>query len=192
MAHDQDRALVVHEEVLEPDHALEVEVVRRLVEQDDVRLAEERLSQQDLDLEAGVHVAHQRAVELRVHAEALEYAARVALGLPAAQLRELLLELAGADAVLVREVGLLIDGVLLLAALVEAHVAHDDRLEHRVVVVHVLVLLEHGHAGLGVHVDVAAGGVYLAREYLEEGGLARAVGADDAVAVAGRELQVHV
>ena len=58
VAHDQDRALVVHEEVLEPDHALEVEVVRRLVEQDDVRLAEERLSQQDLDLEAGVHVAH--------------------------------------------------------------------------------------------------------------------------------------
>ena len=192
VADHEDGTLVVHEEVLEPDDALEVEVVRGLVEQDDVRLAEERLGEQDLDLEPRVHVCHERVVEGGVHAEALEYLAGVGLGLPAAELCELLLELGGADAVLVREVCLFVDGILLLAALIEPHVAHDDSVEHGVGVVHALVLLEHGHAGLRVHIDVSAGGVYLAGEYLEEGGFARAVRADDAVAVACGELQVNV
>ena len=172
VADHEHGALVVHEEVLEPDDALEVEVVRGLVEQDDVRLAEERLGQQHLDLEARVHVGHERVVEGGVHAEALEYLARVRLGLPAAELRELLLELRGADAVLVREVGLFVDGVLLLAALVQARVPHYDGVEHSVGVVHALILLKYGHAGLGVHIDVPARGVDLAREYFEEGGLA--------------------
>ena len=71
MAHNQYSALVVHEEVLEPDYALQIEVVRRLVEEHDVRLAEERLREQDLDLEPAVKIAHQGVVELRVHAEAI-------------------------------------------------------------------------------------------------------------------------
>ena len=99
MAHDEDGALVVHEEVLEPYDAREVEVVRGLVEQDDVRLPEEGLGEQHLDLEPAVELRHGRIVELRADAEAAEYPAGVALGLPAAELGEFLLELARAQAV---------------------------------------------------------------------------------------------
>ena len=78
---------------------------------DDLPVAQtdHHLGQQHLDLEARVHVGHERVVEGGVHAEALEYLARVRLGLPAAELRELLLQLRGADAVLVREVGLFVE-----------------------------------------------------------------------------------
>ena len=154
-------------------------------------MAEEGLGQQDLHLEAGVHVPHKLSVQAHVHAEALEDAARVALGLPAAELGKFLLQLGGADAVLVIEVGLFIERVLLPAAGIEAGVAHDDGVEHRVIVIEALVLLEDRHALLRVERDAAAGGLKLPGEDLDEGGLARAVCADDAVAVAGGELQVH-
>ena len=52
VAHDDDKAvvLVVQDEIFQPVDGLNVEVVRRLVKQDNVRLTEQGLCQQDLDL----------------------------------------------------------------------------------------------------------------------------------------------
>ena len=191
MAHDKHRALIIHEEVLEPDDACKVEVVGRLVEQDNIRVAEERLREQHLDLEARVYLAHEALVQRGVNAQPLKDAPGVALGLPAAELGELLLKLRGAYAVLIGEIRLIVYRVLLLAAVVEPLVAHDDGVEHGVVVVQALVLLEHRHALLCVERDAAARRFELTGEYLYKGRLTRAVRADDAVAVAGGELQVY-
>ena len=96
------------------------------------------------------------------------------------------------DAVLLRHLLLLVEGVLLLADVIQALVAHDDRVHHVVGVVGVLILLEHRHAGLGQDGHLAGGGLQLAGEDFQEGGFTRAVGADDAVAVALGELEIHV
>ena len=77
MRNDEHRALIVHEEVLEPHDACKVEVVRRLVEQDDIGRAEQRLSKQDLYLKAGIYIAHHRLVEVGRNSEPLKNAARV-------------------------------------------------------------------------------------------------------------------
>ena len=192
MAHHQHRAVVVHEEVLQPDHAGQVQVVGGLVQQDDVRLAEQGLGQQHLDLLPGVHGGHHGLMKLHGDAEALQQLRRVALRLPAAQLGVLLLQLRRPQPVLVVEVRLFVDGVLLLADVVERHVAHDDGLQNGVLVVHGLVLLQHAHTGLGVDVDRALGGFDLPGDDFQKRGFARAVGADDAVAVAAGELQVRL
>ena len=192
MRHDEHRAVVIHQEILQPDDARKVEIVRRLVEQDDVRVAEERLRQQDFHLEARIHVGHHGLVILRRYAEALQDAGRIRLRLPAAEIGKLLLELGGTDAVLVRHLVLGVDGVLLLAAVVQALVAHDDRVHDGIGIVHRLILLEDGHSGLGVNIDAAGARLELAGEDLQERGLAGAVGADDTVAVAGGKLQVHL
>ena len=191
MAHHQYRALIVHQEILQPHHRGQVQVVGGLVQQNHVRVAEQGLGQQHLHLQPGVDLAHQTLMEIHVHPQPLEDAARVALGLPAAQLREFLLQLCGPDAVLIGEVLLVIDGVLLLAAVVEPLVAHDHRVQHRVIIVQALVLLQHRHPLFGRQGHAAGGGLQLAGENFDKGGLARSVGADDAVAVAGGELQVH-
>ena len=191
MAHDEHRALIVHEEVLEPDDARKVEVVRRLVEQDNIRVAEERLREQHLDLEARVYLAHKALVQRGVDAQPLKDAPGVALGLPAAELGELLLKLRSADAVFIRKIRFIVYCVLLLAAVIEPLVAHDDGVKHGVIVVQALVLLEYRHTLLCVERDAAARRFELAGEDLYKGGLARAVRADNAVAVAGGELQVY-
>ena len=192
MRHDEHRAVVIHQEILQPDDTRKVEVVRRLVEQDDVRVAEERLRQQDFDLQARIHVGHHGLVMLRRDAEALQDAGRIRLRLPAAEIGKLLLQLGGANAVLIRHLVLGIDGVLLLAAVVQALVTHDDRVHDGIGIVHGLILLEDGHSGLGVDIDVAGARLELTGEDLQERGFAGAVGADDAIAVAGGKLQVHL
>ena len=192
VADHNHRALKVQQEVLQPVHRVDVQVVGGLVQQQDVRIAEQGLGQQHLHLQPGVQGGHVVGMELGAHAQALEDAAGVALGLPAAQLGVLLLQLAGADAVGLGHLLLGIEGLLLLADVVEALVAHDDGVHDVVGVVGVLILLEHRHAGLGQDGDLAGGGLQLAGEDFQEGGFTRAVGADDAVADALGELEIHV
>ncbi len=87
--------------------ALNVEVVRRLVEQDNVRLSEQRLCEQDLDLEARVGVwPSGSSLEASTGTpRPCRSFAGVGLGLPAVQLCELRLELGGAHAVLSEKSG---------------------------------------------------------------------------------------
>ena len=192
MADDDDRIGELQQEVLQPAHGLDVEVVGRLVQQQDVWIAEERLRQQDLDLLAAVHLAHELVLHVKADAQAGEDHLGVALGVPSVQLRELALQHAGALAVRIGKVLLRVELVLFLHDLIQALVAHDDRLEHLVLVKLKVILLEHGHALARRDDDLAGGGLQIAGEHLEEGGLARTVGADDAVAVAGCELDVDV
>ena len=192
MRHDEHGAVVIHQKILQPDDARKVEVVRRLIEQDDVRVAEERLRKQNLHLQARIHVGHHGLMKLRRDAQSLQDARGVRLRLPAAEIRKFLLKLGSADAVLVRHLVLGVDGVLLLAAVIQALVAHDDRVHDGVGVIHRLILLEHRHSRLGIDMHTAGAWLELTGEDLQECGFSGAVCADDAVAIAGGELQVYL
>jgi hypothetical protein len=63
---------VVQNEILQPVDGLDIEVVGRLVEHDDVGFAEQRLRQQDLDLGAAVGIGHEIVVLLDGNAQPLQ------------------------------------------------------------------------------------------------------------------------
>ena len=117
---------------------------------------------------------------------------RLALRLPAAELGKLALELRRPDAVLFGELGVRVERVLFVHHFDEALVPQHDRAQHRLEIVLVLILRKDGHALVLAQSHFALVGLDLAREHLQKGGLARAVGADDAVAVAAREFEVDV
>ncbi len=89
VADGNDHAREIQQEVLQPVDGLNVQVVRRLVQHDDVRIAEQSLGQQHLHLQTGIGVRHLVIVQLRADAKALQKPGRVGLGLPAPQLGEL-------------------------------------------------------------------------------------------------------
>ena len=194
VAHDDDKAvvLVVQDEIFQPVDGLNVEVVRRLVEEDNVRLTEQGLCQQDLDLDTAVGVGHTVVVQLHGHTEALQNAAGIGLGLPAVQLCELRLQLRSQQAVLIGKIRLGIQSVLLFHDIIQALVAHNDRVEDGIGIVTELVLLQDGHAQARLDGDRALRGVQLAREQLQECGLARTVCADHTIAIAGGKLQIDM
>ncbi len=71
-------------------------------------------------------------------------------------------------------------------------VAHNDGVQNGIFVVSVLILLQNRDTLGGVHGDGTGGGIQFPGEQTQEGGLARAVCANDAIAVAGQELKIHV
>ncbi len=192
VADHDDHALVVGEELLQPHHRRDVEVVGRLVEQQHVGLGEQRLGEQHAHLQRAVDVPQVLVVDLGRHAEVGEDLGGVALLRVAVELLELLLELAQARAVGVREVGLGGERGHLGLQLPDHRVAHHHHVEHAHVVAARDVLLEPAHALAGLEEDLPGGLLQLAGEDLEEGRLAGAVRADQAIAVAGGELQADV
>ena len=131
-------------------------------------------------------------MQLHGDAKTLQKARSVGLCLPAIELCKLGFQLAGAHAVVLGEVVLFIEGVLFLHNIVQVLVAHDDSIENRIGVVLVLVLLQNGKARAGLEKHLAGGRFQLAGENFQKRRLARAVRADDAVAVAGGKLQVDL
>ncbi len=192
MAHHDHQRLETDEVVLEPVHGVHVEVVGGLVEQQDVGLAEERLGQQRAHLLAAGELLHALVVQRLVDAQAGEQRADLGLRLVAVEIGEGRLELGGAVAVGFGEVGLGVDRLARLEHLEQLGVALHHGVDGRALIVGELVLLQRRQAQPGGDVHVAVRGLEIAAEHLEQRRLAGAVGADQAVAMAGQELDVDV
>ena len=192
---DEDGAVVGREELLEPQHALEIEVVGRLVEQQQVGMAQEELGEGDahlpsagelrgglVELGHGESEAAQDGAGARfqlIAAEALEALAGVAVAVEQRVARRLVL-LDG-------------DGMLELAE----HVSRfpdlvrgiDDFLERALALGDAGFLLEIADGRVAREAHRALVGGLLAHEDLQQRGLPRAVGTDERPAFTRVELQ---
>ena len=160
-------------------------MVRRLVEQQRLRMAEQRLREQHADLLSALQLGHLAVVQLVGNIEALKQNRGVALGRVAVLFADDALELAEAHAGFVRHLGFRVQLVALGKRLPQPLIAHDDRVDHAKAVERVLILAQ--HAQLGGPDDGALLGIELAGQQLHEGRLAGAVGAGQAVAPARRK-----
>ena len=192
MADDDDRVVKVQQEVFQPAHGLNVQIVGRLVQQQDIRAAKERLSKQDLDLLAAVEFLHQGMLPIQADTKTGQDHLRIAFSVPAVQFGKLTLQNAGALTVLVGKVFLAVELVLLLHDLIQALMTHDNRRQDFIFIKLKVVLLQNGHTFAGRDHDVARGRLQFAGEHLEESRLAGTVGANNAVAVACGKLDVDI
>jgi hypothetical protein len=178
--------------VLQPADAVDVEVVGRLVQQQDVRVAEERLREEHPQLPARRHPAHRAVVLLLGDAEAEEQLRRSRFGGVAAVLRVLRLQLRRFYVVVLRRALVRVDRVALLHRAPHLRVAHQHHVEDALGFIGELVLAEPAEALVRVDRDRARARLELAGEDLHERGFPAAVRADQAVAVAAAELDVDV
>ena len=194
MCDGKHRALVVVQEVLEPQDRLSVQVVRGLVEQQQVGSLEQQLAQ-----------GHAAALAAREHVDrhvgigqlqGVHGLAELGIDIPAVGGVDLVLELAhlGHEGVHVA-----IRVAHLLADLIEAidlgdHVAkcHAHVLDDGLVVVERRLLLQDAHGVAGGEPGITVGDLLDAGHDLEQGRLAHAVGTHDADLGTGVEAQGHV
>ena len=192
MTYHKHCILKFREVIFEPSHGVEVKVVGRLVEQQVVGVAEQSLCQKHAHLLVTGKVAHKHIVAVLLDAQTAQQSRGVALGVPPFQLGEFLLQLRGADAVGVGEIGLGIQLVFLFHYIPEHGVALEHGVEHGAVVEFEVILLKHAHTLARAHRHCAVGRRQLVRKNPHQRGLAGTVGTDYAVAVARREFQVYV
>ena len=186
------------EERLEPDDRLDVEVVRRLVHQQDVGFAEQHARHGDAHLPAARQRADVAVDPLVVEPEAMENLARAALERVAAEMVVLLLHLAEALENPVHLVGApgIFERLLQLLELVmqvaDAPAAGDRLVEHRAARHLLDVLAEVADGELLRHRHVAFVRLLFARDHAEERRLARPVRSDEPDLLAGIELKGRV
>ncbi len=116
------------------------EVVGRFVEQQHVRLREQRLREQHAQLPARSHVAHRTVVIFNGDADAEQQFARARFGGVAVVFGELRFELGGVHVVVVGRVGVRVDRVALGHRGPHFRVAHHHDVEHAHVFIRELVL----------------------------------------------------
>ncbi len=189
---DDHRVGKAEEELFQPGDGIQIEMVGRLIEQQDIGVAEKGLSQQHPHLVPGLQFLHVFVAQRLGDAEPVEQYRRFRFGLVTVHLGEFRLQFAGADAVGFAEIPLGIKGLALAHHLKQALMPHDHGIEDGVLVEGELVLAQHRNALAGADGNLPLVGLGLAGENLEKGRFPRAVGADQAIAVAGGELDVYV
>ena len=194
----QQRAGVRLEEALEPDDRFDVEVIGRLVHQQDVGLAEQHARHRDAHLPAARQRADVAVDPLVVEAEAVQHFARLAFERVAAEVVVFLLHLAEAREDLVHVVAAIrirhrvLQLFELVMQIADASAAGDRLVEHRAAGHFFDVLAEVADGQLLRHRHFAFVGRFLAGDHAEDGGLAGAVRTDQTGLLSGIELEGRV
>src|SRR5687767_13763263 len=190
MRDDDQRAVVAGQEFDQPVNGVEVEMVRRLVEQQRLWMTEQRLRQQHADLLAALQLRHRPLVQCVRDVQALEQDGRVALGRVAVLFPDDAFQLAEAHAVVIGHLGPGVQQLALLQGRPEPPVAHDYRIDDAARVEGELILAE--DADLLWTADRAALRRQLTGHQLHEGRLAGAIRPRQAVAPPGDERRGDV
>ncbi len=192
MRDDDHRAIAVVQHIFQPADGVDVEVVGRLVQQQNVRVGEQRLYQQHTQFPARGDGAHRAVVLFDRDAYAQQQFAGACFGRIAVVFCIDTFEFGGLHVVIFGRFRIHVDGVFLDIRLPHLFMAHHDHIQHAFVFIGELILTQPGHALVVVHGDVAGAGFQHSGQNFHEGGFAATVGADEAVAVAFAELDRNI
>ena len=140
---DDDHAVIVIQEVLQPVDRIQVEVVRGLVQQQGLGMPEQRLREQHADFLSALQLAHLAFVQFVGNVEAIQQDGGVALGCITVFFADDAFQFAQPHAVFVRHFGLLVNLVALFQGRPQALVSHDDGVDHAIGVKGELVLAQY-------------------------------------------------
>ena len=188
--HDRRRSRVEH--ALEPADGIDVQMVGGLVEQQDIRVGEERLRQEHPELVAGRDIGHRSVMQPLLDLDAEQQLARARLGRVSIELGNLRLQLRRMQIIGVACVGVGIDRVALLQHVPESLVTHHHDVKHAQIFVGELVLLQLAEALARIDRYISGAGLEVPTKNLHERRLAAAVGADQPITIAFAELDGNV
>ena len=192
MRDDDHGAVARVEHFLEPADGVDVEVVGRFVEQQDVGIGKQRLGEQHAQFPTGGDGTHRAAVLFSRNARAEQQFAGTRLGGVTVKFGEARFEIGGAHVIFFAGVGVGIDGIAVDHGLPHISVAHEHHVEHAHLFKTKLVLAQFAQTFVLVEHDVAATRIEVAAQNFHEGRLAAAVRTDQAVAVAIAEFDRDV
>ncbi len=192
MGNNDHGAVASHQDVFQPANGIDVQMVGGLVQKQDIRIREQRLGQQNTQFPARRNSAHGAVVLFQGNIQAQQQFASAGIGGIAVHLGELHFQVRHGHAVFLAHFSERVDTITLGFYTPELFVAHNDRINHRAVLVGKLVLAQLTQPLILVHHDLAGRRFQVAAKDFHERGLAAAIGADQTVAVAIAEFDGHI
>ena len=142
MGYDDDCILKIDQEFFQPGDGVQIQMVGRLIQKQNVRVAEQCLGKKNLDLFRAIQVLHNLIVIFRGNAKAVQKSSGIGFCLPSVHGGEFRLQLAGFYAIFIGEIFFGIDGFLFLHNLIKSGVSHHYSVQDGIFVILEVILLE--------------------------------------------------
>ncbi len=174
------RTFAVGKKVFQPVDGVQIQIVRRLIQQQRLRIAEQSLCQQNSHLLTALQLAHLSLMHFVRNVEALQKNRGIALrGVPVFFANNAF-QLAQTHAVGIVQFMLLVDPVALFQSRPQTFVAHNDRIDHAIGIERILVLAQHAQLFRAHHHALLR--VEIAAQDLHKRGFSGSVGPGQAIA----------
>ncbi len=170
--HNQ-HALILIEKILQPMDRIEIQMVRRFVEQQRLRMPKQRLRQQHAHLLPARNLRHFPLVHLVGNVEPLQQNRRVRFGRIAVFLADNAFQFAEFHPVGVGHLMLRVNEFPLFESRPQPLVPHDHRVDHAILIERELVLAQHAELPRTHHRSLLR--LQFARQKLHERGFPRAI-----------------
>ncbi|CDD62200.1 uncharacterized protein BN684_02026 [Clostridium sp. CAG:505] len=192
VGYDNNGIFKVHQEAFQPFDSMQVQMVGRFVQQQDVRIAEERLCQQDFHLLGTCQFFHFYIMEFVGNTQTIQEDFRVGFGRPAVQFRKFPFQFGNLDAIFIGKVLFRVKGFFFLHNVIETFVAVQNGFHNFKFVEHEVVLFQYCHTFTGSNEYRAFVGFQFTCQYFQKCGLAGTVSTNESVAVAFGKVDVHI
>ena len=192
MGYNDDGIVKVDQEFLEPFDRREIQVVGRLIEEQDVRVSKKCLSKKDFDLLASGQVCHLCVMKIGINAKSVQKSSSIRFCFPSVHLCEFALEFTGTDSVLICKIFFSVDRFFFFHDLVQSGISHDDGVENLISVIFEVVLLQERKTLARSDNDISVGRLKLSGQDLEESRLTGTVCTDQTITVSLCEFDVDI
>ncbi|CAI8783898.1 protein of unknown function [Methylococcus capsulatus] len=192
VGNDDHRAGPLVQHVFQPADGVDVQVVGRFVQQQDIRVGKQRLGQQHAQLPARRHGAHRPVVLLQRNAHTQQQFAGTGFCGIAVIFGKGGLQLRRPHVVVLARVRIGVDRIALGHRRPHLGVPHHHDVQHPLVLEGELILAQLAQTHVEVERNITGGRLQIAAEDFHEGRLAAAVGPDQAITVALAELDGDV
>ena len=185
---DDHRRIALIEHIFEPADGVDIKVVGRLVQQKNVGIREQGLRQQYSQLPARSNAAHLTAVLCRRYTYTREQFSGARFGSVAVVFGKFRLEIGCFHVIVVGRIRVRVNRIALTHRCPHFGMAHHHHIQHTHLFKSELILTQLAQTLISIEHHVAGGWLKITTKDFHEGGLAAAVGADQAVAIAIAEF----
>ena len=189
---DNHGAITLVQHLLQPANGIDVQVVGRFVEQENVRVGKQRLRQQHTQLPAGCNFAHRAVVLLYWNTHAKQQFTGASFRRVTVHFAVFHFQIGYFIAIFFAHFRQSIDAVALLLHFPQLFMPHDHRIQHGVLFKGKLILTQFTNALIWIDRNVAQRRLKVAAEDLHKGGFTTTVGANQAVTVAAAKFDGNV
>ena len=192
MRDDDHGAVAIVQRLLKPADGVDVQVVGRFVEQQDVRVREQRLRQQHTQLPAWRNFAHRTIMLFNRNADAQQQFARTRFRRITVHFAVLRFQVGHFVTVFFAHLSETVDTIALLLHFPQLRMPHDHGVEHGELFEGELILTQLTDTLVRVERHVAQRRLQVTAEDLHKGGFSATVGTNQAVTVAAAKFDGNI
>ena len=192
MRYNNNCILEVDQKLFEPRNRIEVQVVCRLIQKQNIRITKQCLCEKYLDLQIAIEFAHHLIMDICIYTKSVQKCCSIALRIPAIHLSKFCLEFGCTDTVFIREVFFGINCVLFLHNIIQSLISHDNCVEYHILVIFEVILLQDRQTLAIVHDNFAIRRFEFSGKNLQERRFTGTICTDQTITVSLCKLYIYI